>query len=89
MSSKLYFTISIFMTTLKEQCNRKLRNKIKKSCNVHNQKDKKWSTFTYAGKEVYHINSLFKKQDFGVAYKTKNNIKRIFNRQININKCPK
>jgi hypothetical protein len=66
----------------------KKQNK-KKSSNVHNQKDKKWATFTYVGKEFDHITKLFKKQDLGVAYKTKNNIGRIFNRHININKFPK
>jgi hypothetical protein len=37
------------------------------------RKRKKWATFTYVGKEAYHnMKKLFRKQNLGVALKTKN-----------------
>ena len=81
----IYFHDNIIKTV-----QQKIKKENKKTySDVHNQKDKKWATFTYIGKDVYHITKLFKKQDLGVAYKTKNNIGRIFRRHININKCRK
>jgi len=45
----------------------------------HKEK-KKWATFTYVGKEVYHIiKKLFRKQYLGAALKTKN-IGKVLNR---------
>ena len=36
------------------------------SSNVqHQQNRKKWTTFTYVGKEVHHNTKLFNKQDLG------------------------
>jgi hypothetical protein len=48
---------------------------------VHSHKEKKkWATFTYVGKEVYHITKLFRKQVLGVALKTKISLGKIPNR---------
>jgi len=63
-----------------------IQQKTKKQCqkmnyDVHSHKEKKkWVTFTFVGKEVYHITKLFRKQILGVALKIKINLSKILNR---------
>jgi hypothetical protein len=39
--------------------------------------NKKWTTFTYTGKETRYITKLFKETEINIAFKTNNTIKRI------------
>jgi len=51
------------------------------NCDVHSHKENKnWATFTYVGKEVYHITKLFRKQILGIVLKSKFNLGKILNR---------
>jgi hypothetical protein len=42
---------------------------------THNKKQKKWTKFTFIGKETRYITKLFKKQDINIAFTTKKNMK--------------
>jgi hypothetical protein len=39
--------------------------------------NKKWTTFTYTGKQTRYITKLFKETEINIAFKTNNTIKRI------------
>jgi hypothetical protein len=47
------------------------------SSTVDTQRDKKWVSFTYIGKETRHITKLFKNTEVKTAFRTNNTIKRI------------
>jgi hypothetical protein len=47
------------------------------SSTVNIQRDKKWVSFTYIGKETRHIMKLFKNTEVKTAFRTNNTIKRI------------
>jgi transposase-like protein len=44
---------------------------------------KRWTKFTYVGKETRFITKLFKKTDIGIAYTTRDNLRHLLNNRTN------
>jgi hypothetical protein len=73
-------TIEYILQRNQYQINYSLKQKLNKDSTTHQhdqkQKQSKWATFTYFGKEIRKIANVLKDTDIKIAYKTANTIQK-------------